>query len=85
MVGQAGLPVEGSRGRRREDVVETRREARLGTTTHLYALSCMPVRTSHACTGPSELLPVRTTSSRKFVTAAIASVESSSGHASGLF
>ena len=42
MVGQAGLPVEGSRGRRREDVVETRREARLGTTTHLYALSCIP-------------------------------------------
>lgn len=44
----------------------------------------MPVRTSHACTGPSELLPVRTTSSRKFATAAIASVVSSSGRASGV-
>ena len=37
--------------------------------THLYDLSCMPVRTSHACTGPSALLPVSTTSSRKLATA----------------
>ena len=38
----------------------------------MYALSCMPVRTSHACTGPSALLAPRTTSSRKSDTAAIA-------------
>ena len=42
----------------------------------MYALSCMPVRTSHACTGPSALLAPNTTSSRKSDTAAIAGAES---------
>ena len=42
----------------------------------MYALSCMPVRTSHACTGPSALLAPSTTSSRKSDTAAIAGAES---------
>jgi len=46
-----------------------------GEGTHLYALSCMPVRTSHACTGPSALLAPSTTSSRKSDTAAIAGAE----------
>jgi hypothetical protein len=35
----------------------------------------MPVRTSHACTGPSALLAPSTTSSRKSDTAAIAGAE----------
>ena len=48
-------------------------ERRAGT--HLYALSCMPVRTSHACTGPSVLLAPSTTSSRKSDTAAIPGAE----------
>lgn len=40
--------------------------------THLNALICMPVLTSHAWTGPSALLAPSTTSSRKSETAAIA-------------
>ena len=62
----AASPYAHRRGRRRLGAGKNGRGA-----THLYALSCMPVRTSHACTGPSALLPVSTTSSRKLATAVI--------------